>query len=344
MTVAINLEAATSDAQLADIAKQVCDSIRDTATQLGAEAGLPDMMIDVRLTDDYLHEIELERGADLPPFTTKRVGGDAVGRVRQPDAVGQTYQVLVNASAFDSKDSWMLSHSLQVIAHELAHCLIGQCRLVYGVPSGYFARPTNSVQVVSYTALSACDEYVADRLGHMLLPPVAVEVEHDGASIAATDRIVIGTNRLTSTLDELDAVVFPHLPDKVRQYQQTGDGLTELIDTLTRSVHEVMIMSAHYQASVRELPMVEPISTEVAKVSQHPGSRLLLDPFWGVVGPHLEHRFEGSPLRDFANQDQLCLDAAVEGLTAAWAALGVEFELYPDDAVFVHVSDPVEPD
>jgi hypothetical protein len=342
VAVALNLEVATVNEPLVLLARQVCDALVGTATELVAQAGLPDMSVHLRLTDEFVAEIESQRNPELPSFTTKRVGGDTVARARQAEVVGEPYAILIDASAFASGDAWALSFVPQVLAHELAHCLLGQCRLVYGVPTGYSECPSNPVQVLGYTSLTVCDEYVADRLGEILLPPVAVDVEHEGSVVPATDRVVIGTTRLTSVLDELDAVVYPRLPKLVVEYRQTGEGLNGLVDELTRSLQEVLVMYAHYKAAVRALPEAEPISTEIHKVSNHPGTGLLLDPFWHAVAPRLEHRCRVSPLVDFAEQDQLCLTAAIRGLELAWAALGIEFELLPDDAVFVHVSDPVE--
>lgn len=341
MAFAINLEVSTAATQVAQLSQQVVDVVAPAADGLASQAGLPDMIVDIRLTDGYVTEIESQRRPDLPSFTTKRVGGDAVGRCRQATAIGEPYLVLIDASAFDESDSWLLSHVPQVIAHEVGHCLLGQCRLMYGSPSGYFDAPANAIEALGYTSLTACDEYMADRLGHMLLPPVGVEIENDGSIIAATDRIVLGTSRLTTALDELDAVIYPRLPQMVARYRMTGEGLTELVDELIRSVHESLVMYAHYKAAILALPAAGEIRAELDKVSTHPGTRLLLDPFWDAVADCLDMRFSTSPLTDFASQDQACLDAAMQGLELAWAGLGIRFELLADGAVYVHVPDPM---
>jgi hypothetical protein len=342
VTVAINLEVATERTQLAELSQCIVAALAPAVDELSSQAGLPDMNLNVRITDHFVAEIDSQRRSDLPSFTTSRLGGDAVARCHQAETIGEPHSVLINAAVFDQGDTWLLSHVPQVLAHELGHCLLGQSRLVHGTPSGYVDCPVNPIQALGYTSLTACDEYIADRIGHMLIPPVGVDVENEGSVIPTTDRMVLGTSRLTTTLDELDAAVHPRLSQMVLAYRQSGEGLNELVESLIPCMHESMVMYAHYKAATRDLPDVETLRVELDKVSSHPGTRLLLDPFWDAIEDHMERRFAKSPLLEFREQDQICLDRALGGLEEAWAALGVSFEAMPGDAVFVHISDPLD--
>ena len=342
MPLEVTLVSETANAPVVGLVTEAVATLRSVAEQMAVEAALGDMHVEVRLTDGFVSEIQAARAERLPQFSTKRMGGDAVARASRPKSLDEPHRILVNAAVFDASDGWLLSHLPQVIAHEMAHCLVAHGRIESGLPSGYVEVPINPIQVMGYTTLTAIDEYVADRIGSLLLPPVSATISANGDDFPATDRLILGINRLTTTQDELDESVYPYLRDIVRAYRATSEGFDELVDALLQGVHEGMVMSAHYRAAVLGLPAVDVLEQEIAKVTDHPGTRLYFDPFWDEVAPILDPRFDGSPLVDAAVEDQRAFDAGVRGLARVWAALGVAFEALDDDRVFVHVGDPLD--
>ena len=344
MPLAITLVSQEANVRVVELVTETIGALQPSAERMALEAGLADMCIEVRLTDRIVAEVQAARAEHLPTFATKRMGGDAVARASRPKSIDEPHRILVNAGVFESSDNWLLAHLPQVLAHEVAHCLVTQSRIESGLPSGYVELPVNPVQMLGYTALTAIDEYVADRIGNLLLPPVSATILGDDGDLSATDRLIVGINRLTATQDALDESVHPYLPDLVRAYRATAQGFDELVDALSQAIYEGLTMSAHYRAAIVELPRVDVLDQEIAKVAAHPGTRLYFDPFWDEVAPLLDPRFEGSPLVGAAALDQRAFDAGTRGLVRTWAAMGISFEELDDDDVFVHVSDPLECD
>lgn len=335
MSVDIRFEPATKCQPLIDLSSQIIEILRATTSALVGVWEMPDLRVTVRLTDEYVAEIESQRTQELPAFTSKRVGGDAIARARCPRHEDEPFLVLVDASAFADCDEWLLAFVPQVLAHEIGHCLIGQARRFYGFPQRYSERPEDLLQVVEYTALSVCDEYLADRLGFRLMPTLLLTLKGDSEEMDGTDRSVLAVSRITRMEDDLDSVVYPSMRNRVLEYRCSGEGLTEMVDDLTRLVHECLIMSAHYRVAVSEMPPLN----EMVAIDQHPGSKLYFEPFWNLVQPVLDSRFAGNPFEDFKIRDEAATDAAATATHALWATLGIWFEQL-DDGVFVHVSDP----
>lgn len=326
---------ATSHEGTLKLTDVVLDALAMTASAMGDAVGLPDLAISVRVTDDFVAEAAAGRGDDLPPYTTDRLGGVVAARSRHDGVRDGSHQVLVNAAIFRMEDSWAVVHLPATIAHEVAHCLIAQCRHIAGNPAGYVELPCDPVEAIAYVALTVCDEYLADELAKLLLPEFPVSLDANGQRAVLPSRLILGTDRLARASDDLDCI-YPALRDRVQLYRITHNGLDEMTNDVISAVHGSLVMSAHYHSAVRELPQLD----EAEQVAGHPGMKLYLEPFWERMGPVLDSRIHASPLTDFSNCDQATLDAAIEAVAELLATAGLIPERLRDGAVFVHVGEP----
>lgn len=334
--VAITLDSPTARSGLARMGAGVVGALGEAASQFSTSAGLPDSSIVIRITDDFVPEVQASSRDELPPFTTERYGGGVAGITLPPHGDCTKRFVLLNATVLATDHTWTFVHLPAVLAHEVAHCLIELCRQQAGDPRGYSKRPTDLLEAVRHSAVSVFDEYLADELAKSLLSPFDVTYSTDEGEAHTSDRVMLGVDALAQMRDSLDEHVYPALRDRVLQYCEAGDDLDGMVNHLSSAIPASLILSAHYRAAVRELPPTD----ESTLVADHPATRLYLKPFWDRVGPVLDDRLNGPLWSRFAQGDQQALDVAAEAMLAFWAALGISLEPQGEGRVYVNVDEP----
>ena len=330
------VESATKHVDVLELVQAVVSLIPPQAAALAGAAGLPDTTITIRVTDDFVAEVEANRTHESPAHGTERVGG-VVAAITLKDSDRDTaHRILVNTAAFKAATSCSITHLPATLGHEVAHCLIAEARRCHGWPTGYSDAPVSWIDSIGYTALSVCDEFLADEMAKSLVQPREVTVDTDEGPAVAIDRAVLAVDHLVSMSDDLDAAVYPALRDRVMTYRITGDDLQGMLDDLARGIQSALIRSAHYRSATRALGND---LDESKVVAAHPATLLYLDPFWAEVGSDLDSRV-AAPLDDFGTCDQREFETAVSAVARFWRALGVEFEPIGDGDVFAHVTDP----
>lgn len=337
--VAITCDHGTNHSQLVKLAARVLEPLGQVASKMAVVGGLTALPITLRITDEFAAEVNECRGQAPEAYTTERFSGVVGAITLKTTGVDPARVVLVNSGAFTVEDSWALAHFPATLGHEVAHCLIEECRRVRGAPRGYCPNPTNPVETIGHTGLSVCDEFLADELAKDLVEPVSVTIDSDDGETTATDRVILAVDRLDRMCDALDSHVYPALKNAVQQYRRTGKGLEAMTTDLVGGIQGALILSAHYRSACREL---DPDLDDVQKVSQHPASRLYLTPFWDRVGPVLDARIDAKTLVGFAEVDQSTYAVAFAAITEVWRALGIRFESKPGGSVYVHVDEPLD--
>jgi len=196
--VAVTLDSQTAHSRLARMGAGIVGALGEAASQFSTSAGLPDTSIVIRITDDFVPEVEASSRSELPPFTTERYGGGVAGITLPPLRDCTKRFVLLNATVFTMDHTWTFVHLPAVLAHEVAHCLIELCRQRAGDPRGYSGRPMDLLEAVSQSALTVCDEYLADELAKSLLPPFDVTLSNDEGESLTSDRVLLGVDALRS--------------------------------------------------------------------------------------------------------------------------------------------------
>ena len=331
----VSLEGRTVHDNLVTLARSVVDPLAEAASNFATAADLPDSSVVVRVTDNFASEVEARCREESPPYTTERPGGGVAAiTLRCQPGIGSP-SVLINAAVFTPDDSWTVVHLPTVLAHEVSHCLIELCRRQDAETPTRFEPPKDLLETVDHCALTVCDEYLADELAKVLLPPTDVTVTVDGNEVVATDRVMLAVDSLGQMRDALDKHVYPALLDRVRRYRMSGAGFDDMVDSLTAAIPAALVLSAHYRAAISEFPPTE----EAELVAQHPATRLYLQPFWDRVGPVLDRRLDGPLWSRFPQGDREAIDTATEATLDFWAALGLTLEDQGGGRVYVHVDE-----
>lgn len=322
---------------LGELADKVVAVLARAASDMSETAGLTACKVTIRITDQFVAEVEAYDALRYRRYTTERVGG-LVAAIMLSRDVGQVEPlILVNSTAFTADPSLGLAYFAMTLGHEVAHCLIGQARGQYGAPQGYCPRPLNLTETVGYTALSVCDEFLADELAKLLVPSIKVTVTEDARNTRVVDRTSLAMDRLTRMCGDLNVNVFPAWRDAVQQYRIKRQSLDDMHTYLVTAIQEGLTLSAHYRSATAELG---DDLAEVGQVMQHPGMRLYFIPFWNRVGPLLDARLKDPPFHRFAERDQEVFDVATDAVKGIWLALGITLELLPTGQVYVHVDVP----
>lgn len=333
----IELQSRTELSDVTSIVEQTLAIVAGAVHDFIDGAAYSDIHIDVRVTDEFIQDVERSQRTAAHPYTTERIGGGVAGISQHHDAQEGRHLVFINTSPFASEDFWPRTHLPGVVAHEVAHCLIEHCRAKAGL-NGCLKAPQTWDEVIAFTGLAVCDEYLASELGKILLPAVNLNIPELGG--AASNRITSAVNRLAGMHDDLSSHVYPAWRDRVLAYRESGERLQEMADELATSINGSLIMSAHYLSAVRDLPQMD----ELDLVTNHPAMRLYIEPFWAIVRPILDARISGPLWLAFGEADSITREIATDAVSLVWAALGVRFELLEGGDYFIHVTDPLDVD
>lgn len=338
VAVSVSLEVASAHTGLRDMAADALLELETRISAAAACAGIDTLDVLVRLTDAFVDDVEASDRRGRPEYTTERIGGTVAAISMKHDTSDGQHLVLVNSAAFTVDGSWAAAYLPRTLAHELSHCLIAECRRVLGSPQGYEAHPESWIENVGCTAVSVCDEFLADEFAKALALPVAVTINDDCGSRTTDDRLLGACDHLARMHDDLDRHVYPFLGDRVQQYRLTAADLDGMVASVASGVRGCLIHSAHFRSSTLELKLdIE----EMRRIKAHMGYQLYLEPFWNRVGPLLDERVDRNPFSDFAVADQRAFDVASDAVEQLWRTLGVTFEPMPEGGEFVHVDAPV---
>jgi hypothetical protein len=334
----MTLESATQHEDLVGLAREIIAVLEPAASDLAESAGLNLTRITIRLTDCLSEEVQSDRDEGLPAYNTDRVGGEVAGITLRSRKGDENRRVLINAAALAADDQgWGKTYLPATMAHEVAHCLIAECRSQCGNPIGYAPGASDLIATLGSMAVSVCDEYLADEIAKGLMPPAGVSIHSEDEVTTVEDRLVNACAWVARMCDDLDQQMYPSLAQRVQQYRETDADLDGMVLDVIRGVDSCLIASAHFRSST------QPFDGKIEgmdDVAAHPASLLYLEPFWATVGPLLDARIAAGPLVGFAAEDQKTFDTASEAIRRLLTTLGLELERMPDDGIFVHVDDP----
>jgi len=335
-TVTLVEDHSTQYTRLVELAAAALVVLRDSSQEMSDALRLPDIAVKFRITDTFVSEVNSGRDPDRPPFGAERAGGTVAAITLQDKAQAGSHLVLVNGAALGS-EPWHATHIPATIAHELSHCLTEECRLLHGHPKSYSASPGNPIEVTGFIALRLWDEYLADSLAMTLMPPMSFTLNADDGPLTATDRLVLGADRLAIMHEALDQHAYPGLGNLVRAHLRSHADLSEMTTTVLVRVQEVLTMGVHFQTALREFPHTD----ELDRVERHAGFKLYIAPFWESVGPVFDGAVAAC-FTDFAATEQRCFDSANAAVITMCRSLGLTFELLESGEVFVWVNEPTE--
>jgi len=326
---------------LIELAEPITTALVSTGSKLCQSAGLNSITVTVRVTDDFRNEVEAYHSSRYPNYTTKRAGGEVGAITLSKDKPENNPLVLLNSSLFDIGSFLGIASFAIMLGHEVSHCIIGQARSQFGFPIGYCERPENLIESISYTALSVCDEFLADSLANKLLPNIRQSECTESEDTQESIQNSYANTRIHKMYDDLSTYVYPTWKDAVQKYRLRKTSLDEMTTPLVTAVQEGLILSAHYKAAVA---IMKDNMIEIKKIEQHPAMKLYFAPFWNGVEPILNLLIESQRFDKFHKMDQESFDAASAAIEDIWDSLGVAFDLLPSGQVYVHVYEPIQAD
>ena len=337
--IQIDYDHNTTHVNLIELSASIIDAIKPKIAILSETAGLNSLKATIRITDHFVADVQAYGEVHESNYTTERAGGSVAGITLFKNVSQDNPVILINSTIFVGGNPLGILYLPMAICHELTHCMLGQARTQYGFPDGYCLEPTNPIETIGNTAISVCDEFIADTLMKTYFPKIELKITTDSSETCISDRTVIANDRLDRMHNDLDTYIYPEWRNAVQKYRMRLKNLDETISDLVKAIKSGLILSAHYRAAIADL---NDDLDKVRQIEKHPGMRLYFTPFWQSVGSILDIHVQNFTSRNFPDADQQIFDKVTEAVRDIWTTLGVTFELLSSGQVYIHVDEPLE--
>ena len=301
---------------------------------LRVEAQLPPAeSVEFFIADDISSAVQQQAGSfvgveDLQNFDAERIGGQVVGKTLFRDEQHRRIVIFMSGGTFEAEDGPSKAVEIYLVAHEMAHGLIGQLRSASGPPMPPTFLPWG---ITRWFARYALEEYVADSLAEVALRQFGFVTDDEGERHPLSARVVLprGPHFMEACADRLAGLV-----DRIHQYRIDGH-LNELWLDVQNSTGQLFVTVAHAQAELDDpTGEVGPVVTADQAEAFGP-----LHDCW----EQMHSRFASIPLlatsERFAEIEPAVLDDAGELILEFWRDLGLTFR--PEgDAFHIEVASP----
>jgi hypothetical protein len=295
--------------------------VYDTMVALAEAARVPFPAMHVVGAYDFgraVQDVFDEDKLALPEYTVERIAGTAMGKTISRNADSTRVTVIMDGRIWLPDVPEANAAGLALMVHEFTHALIARLRSL---------RPVTPHRIAPYECarqitLATVDEYRADSIANLVLGRYA-QREVNGVQEPLRIVDIWGDLYDSQLVEALDKTVYPGWPDAVQRYQLSGNGLTEMVDTLYSETRGVLDLLGRRQAEAKSLGQDDIFDGPVA---DHPGVRLYLGPAWRAI---CETDFKLAPLLsidEFARQDAALAEAGERALLSMWGTLGLTFK------------------
>jgi len=234
----------TERTDLRETAELIVPILVSNSSKFCESAGINSIAVTFRITDDFRNEVERYDSSRYPNYTTKRAGGEVSAITLSKEKSENNLLILFNSSVLEGFLG--VASFAMALGHEVSHCIIGQARSQFGFPIGYCKRPENLIEGISYTALSVCEEFLADSLANKLLPTIKLRESTEAKCAQKSIQNINANTWLHEMYDSLSTDVYPAWKNTVQNYRLNKMNLDEMIYPLATAVQEGLILSAHY--------------------------------------------------------------------------------------------------
>jgi len=321
-----------------NLATAVCQCVDDVRRTMG----ISEYDAELILTDDFLHTVRTV-GKD-ETYSGRRTVGQAVGICIPKDETYTQATLIFDALSW----AWKLAETspkntlgaqmvqVHLIAHELAHSLLGRIRSLGGVPKIDREAIATTSQLTHNITQTLVDEYRADRFADLVVRSVMQQVVGIECALGSWD--TVGAIYLPSLIETLGEA-YPRWPDTVQRYREHKMGLEAMFQEVATSVKDSLLILMHTQALADAAGQEELLEGE--SVSELRAVRLYLLRPW-VVFMKVVRQAPIIPSVDAVGTDDTTLAIAGEkALREIWSALGLTLEDYPDAGYAIWVKEPL---
>lgn len=284
-----------------------------------------DLATTVRQLDSRVVGVE-----EISDFSVHRIGGQVAGKTMFRDTAHENVIIVLDAELFRSDDPSARVGEIMVVAHELAHALIGQVRAAGGPPMPACFKPWETSR---WLARYAMEEYLADVLAEIVLGSSGTATEPDGTTrpLTSTDYRSCRSHFISAAQSSFHATLLA-----IHEYRTGDRDLESMWLEVQSATSQILIALAHAQAEAdgsgdERAPATEPAADSVAPL------HVLWSKVHGVLGttPILAEPAQ------FARAEQRVLDDAGGMIVDYWRDLGLEFTPM-DEGFHIAVAHPME--
>lgn len=307
---------------------RLLDAVRGALNLPAAES------LEVVLAPDLAAAVAAEAGnvigvEGLTNFDTERIGGTVVGKTMFRDEDHRRILIVLQDGIFGSTDEAGRALALYLVAHELAHGLIGQLR---SAAKSKMAATYLPWEVTRWFMRYALEEYVADCLADLVISNCGYITDSEGNQHPLTIRLI------SSSKEAFAGAASSALEDmarRIHRYRLDAE-LDSMWGEIQPKTSEILITLAHAQAEV-DAPMrrTEEDSAECKTIEVSGPLREL----WSGV----HEVFLSTPLApevdEFAEIERDALDKTGELLLQFWQNIGLTFRPQ-DEGFYIAVAPP----
>lgn len=267
---------------------------------------------------------------DLINYEVERIGGLVAGKTMFRDEAHRRIVIVLDEELFRSSEPVDRVVQWYLVAHELAHGLIGQLRSTERPPM----EPTGLPWEASHwLARYALEEYLADSVAELLLRQLGHATDTGGESHPLSTRMVLPRSEqfVTAALEQLIVTVA-----RIHQYRLDGELEGMWVDVQS-ATSQILITLAHAQAEIDD-PTAKTHAAVTLARSEEFGP---LHECWDTM-----HKlFASFPLisspPEFAQLEPDAFETGGDLIVELWRNLGLTFR--PEgDGFYITVSGPEE--
>jgi len=328
--------AGLSDEQAATL-EALAGNVHAILEHLATDCGIPEFDVRVVAASDFAGEVRTilrhldganDDGGEV--FTTERIGGAVTGKCIPLTGDCSDQVIVLDRAACMVDDPNGQAWFVSLLAHELAHAVIGRARHASGALEGVPRVSVNGVDRAKSIARIAAEEYRVDVISSILLGGLGSVADEQGAARPATAHDLLGDCHRDELRQALDTTVHPGWPDTVQRYREHQMPLEELWREISLSTEGVLTLVAHAEAHAALGATRSPLD----ELARHRGVELYLTPAWQALLQAIGSEAALPTTEATYAYEQRIADAGGQAILAMWHHLGLDVEIDPRSGQF----------
>lgn len=309
------------------VAAGFSDAFDGVALSLGIEIGstrlilATDFEAEVNATNQ---EIAHQNSQHRPPhFSTERLGGIVAGKTLAHDLSYRDASILVASTLIKWEERTAFAMGVGLLAHELAHVLVGRARWASGALVGVEFPSITGAECARSIARVASEEYRVTLLANIALGNV-VSIQIDNAATRpVTVHDVMGDGYTDQLAKVVGETVHPGWPSSVDKYRNHHMTLEQLSAKIISETEQVFTILGHAEAHALAGNQLRPLDA----IGDQCGTDLYLRPAWDqLLTPVQATSPVPSTLEDVLSLEQAIASEGEIAIRSMWSKIGLTVE------------------